>query len=247
LINANCSKVVKVTQTNSKTNIKPAFEEQQNNTKMLDRVVVLDYEACCDAKQTYYEIIEFPSVLVNLQTLQVEDEFQQFVKPTVYPELNEICIKITGITQRDVDGGVKLDETLTRYATWLEKNKLTENGVKVGNWTYVTCGDWDLIKALPTECTRKNLTYPECMREWINIKREFAIEYKGAVYPDDEGKKRFKHKKEMGMAGMLKHLKLELKGHHHSGIDDCRNIAQIVVAMAQDGKTKSFSQPNGRI
>lgn len=37
------------------------------------------------------------------------------------------------------------------------------------------------------------------------------------------------------MAGMLKNLKLELKGRHHSGLDDCRNITQIVKRLIQDG------------
>lgn len=34
---------------------------------------------------------------------------------------------------------------------------------------------------------------------------------------------------------MLTVLKMELQGHHHSGIDDCRNIARIVVRMVEDG------------
>ena len=33
------------------------------------------------------------------------------------------------------------------------------------------------------------------------------------------------------MAGMLKALRLPLVGRHHSGIDDCRNIAAIVHAL----------------
>lgn len=33
--------------------------------------------------------------------------------------------------------------------------------------------------------------------------------------------------KARGMAGMLNYLNLELTGHHHSGIDDCRNTVKI--------------------
>ena len=34
---------------------------------------------------------------------------------------------------------------------------------------------------------------------------------------------------------MLKVLKLKLDGRHHSGIDDSRNIAKIVVCLAKKG------------
>ena len=38
-----------------------------------------------------------------------------------------------------------------------------------------------------------------------------------------------------GMAMMLKVLKLTLDGRHHSGIDDTRNIAKIVISLANKG------------
>jgi len=37
------------------------------------------------------------------------------------------------------------------------------------------------------------------------------------------------------MTDMLAFLGLELKGRHHSGIDDCRNIAQVLIRMLRDG------------
>ena len=37
--------------------------------------------------------------------------------------------------------------------------------------------------------------------------------------------------KPVGMAGMLKTLKIKLEGRHHSGIDDCKNIAKIVLNL----------------
>jgi len=37
------------------------------------------------------------------------------------------------------------------------------------------------------------------------------------------------------MTDMLDALKLGLIGRHHSGIDDTRNIARILVKMMQDG------------
>ena len=43
------------------------------------------------------------------------------------------------------------------------------------------------------------------------------------------------------MVGMLQYLKLKLDGRHHSGIDDTRNIAKIMIKMIKDGhKSDSF-------
>jgi len=42
-------------------------------------------------------------------------------------------------------------------------------------------------------------------------------------------------KKPKGMDGMLNFLNLSLDGKHHSGIDDCKNIAKIFIKMWEDG------------
>jgi len=76
----------------------------------------------------------------------------------------------------------------------------------------VTCGNWDLQKMLPVECGRKGLNYSQALRRWCNIKDLFW------QATQQEGR---------GMAGMLQCLGLRLKGRHHSGIDDSRNIARI--------------------
>jgi hypothetical protein len=43
------------------------------------------------------------------------------------------------------------------------------------------------------------------------------------------------------MTGMLRGLGLTLEGRHHSGIDDCRNIANVVRALAQRGATLALT------
>ena len=42
------------------------------------------------------------------------------------------------------------------------------------------------------------------------------------------------------MAGMLEELKIPLVGHHHSGIDDCRNIAKICHALTLRGEDSTM-------
>lgn len=63
--------------------------------------VVIDFEATHDKEKKPHpqEIIEFPSVLVNSMTGQVEDCFQIYVRPTYNQLLTDFCNKFTGIQQ----------------------------------------------------------------------------------------------------------------------------------------------------
>ena len=45
------------------------------------------------------EIIEFPAVLVNTVTKQIEDEFHSYVRPILNPVLTKFCTSLTGIQQ----------------------------------------------------------------------------------------------------------------------------------------------------
>lgn len=38
------------------------------------------------------------------------------------------------------------------------------------------------------------------------------------------------------MPGMLTHLGLALEGRHHSGLDDCKNIARITKELCRLGR-----------
>ncbi|KAK9123275.1 hypothetical protein Sjap_012877 [Stephania japonica] len=66
--------------------------------------VVIDFEATCDKEKVPHpqEIIEFPSVLVNSMTGQVEDFFQRYVRPAVNQHLSDFCKELTGIQQNQV-------------------------------------------------------------------------------------------------------------------------------------------------
>ena len=68
----------------------------------LDYLCVLDFEATCETREQMQkgdmEIIEFPTVLVNLRTMQREAEFQRFVHTKRFP-VSPYCTEVTGITQ----------------------------------------------------------------------------------------------------------------------------------------------------
>lgn len=66
--------------------------------------VVIDFEATCDKERNLHpqEIIEFPSVLVNSATGQLEAFFQTYVRPAYHQHLTDFCKELTGIQQIQV-------------------------------------------------------------------------------------------------------------------------------------------------
>jgi ERI1 exoribonuclease 3 len=182
-------------------------------------ICVLDFEATCWEEKTKnpYEIIEFPSVLLRFgETGMLERvaEFQAYVKPVINPTLSAFCTQLTGITQSQVDVGVDLATALKNHQKWLAEH------VGSGEVMIYTCGLWDLKTCAPADFAAKGIVAPAIYKRFVNVK--FAFE---AFY----GKKSF------GMENMLTYLKIPLAGRHHSGLDDCRNIASIVEKMVTDG------------
>lgn len=184
-------------------------------------LIILDFEATCDDENAPrpQEVIEFPSVLLSLETLEIVDEFQAFVRPIHNPQLTDFCKNFTSIQQRDVDQADLFTDVLKAHLEWLKSHELDET-----NSIIVTCGDWDLGNMFPSQCPVaippvENL-HP-LYTSWMNIKRLFC--------------KVLNCKKAPGMAGMLRKLNLKLIGLHHRGIDDCRNIAAIAKLLIERG------------
>ena len=183
--------------------------------------LVLDFEATCaesdPTQSAWSEIIEWPCILVDARTLRVVAEFHEYVRPTGRPQLTSFCTKLTGITQPQVDTAEPIDVVAKRFGAWLPATLGTDD---LSGVLPITCGEPDLSAMLPLECTRKGLRVPPVLKRYCNIKRPFK-ELLG-VAPG-------------GMAKMLRTLNLRLEGRHHSGIDDARNIARIVAAIAGRG------------
>ncbi|XWV26574.1 exonuclease [Tupanvirus soda lake] len=184
-------------------------------------VCVLDFEATCDDNVKYFdnEIIEFPSVLLKYDDKNgyvVVSEFQKFCKPLKKSIITNFCNQLTGITQEQVDNGFNFPDVLNDHHKWL----IAETG---GDVIILTCGFWDLGTVMISECKKWNIVPPKTYLRFINIKNDF--------------KKFYKHNKGLGMATMLNILNINLEGRHHSGIDDCRNIAKIWQRMISDGFT----------
>eukprot|EP00472_Partenskyella_glossopodia_P003076 CAMPEP_0197528588 /NCGR_PEP_ID=MMETSP1318-20131121/25636_1 /TAXON_ID=552666 /ORGANISM="Partenskyella glossopodia, Strain RCC365" /LENGTH=480 /DNA_ID=CAMNT_0043083743 /DNA_START=96 /DNA_END=1538 /DNA_ORIENTATION=- len=181
-----------------------------------DYLCVLDFEATCekDVRIETPEIIEFPSVLVDVKEKKIVSHFAKYVKPEVNRKLSEFCTELTGIKQETVDQGVSFPVVVKLHSEWLKDQ------TKGGNFIFVTCGDWDLRSMIKKQCRTSGMKIPSHLRRWGNIKDLYAELYK---------------RKAFGMANMLDELEMKLEGRHHSGIDDCKNIARIAIRMMNDG------------
>ena len=90
-------------------------------TPAFTHAVVLDFEATCDDRgpPRPQEVIEFPSLLLSLATLEVVDSFEAFVRPHHRPRLTDFCRRFTSIAQSDVDGADGFTAVLGRHRDWL--------------------------------------------------------------------------------------------------------------------------------
>lgn len=188
---------------------------------MFTHAIILDFEATCDSKGFAgpQEIIEFPSVLLDLERGVVCDEFTSFVRPVHNPQLSDFCRELTGIQQGEVDAAKPFPEVLAKHTTWLEKHGLNES-----NALFVTCGDWDLKQMWPIQLAAAKIdpqTLPRIYGQWQNIKVLYC--------------QVFDQPRVGSMVKMLRGLQMELQGRHHRGIDDCRNIARIYQALIDKG------------
>ncbi|MDF5733469.1 MAG: exonuclease domain-containing protein [Rhizonema sp. PD38] len=168
--------------------------------------LIIDLEATCSNDKSIpkeeMEIIEIGAVMLNKATWAIEAEFQQFIQPVRHPQLTAFCTELTSIRQEDVADAPKFPEAISFLKEWIDAYP---------NHIFCSWGDYDKNQFIQ-DCEFHNVPYPFDSTH-KNLKKEFS-EYLGVS-------KRF------GMAQALQHLGIELKGTHHRGIDDARNISAI--------------------
>lgn len=196
--------------------------------QLFTHFLVLDFEATCDeGKQMLpQEIIEFPCLMVNAKSLQTESTFHYYVQPRVNRQLTPFCTELTGIIQSMVDDQPHIEEVLEKFDKWLEDNGLLKPENK---FIFVTCGDWDLKTMLPSQLQYFSLNTKPYFNSWINIKKPYNN--LTTQYPS-------------GMMAMLHKLNIPHEGRHHSGIDDCKNIAKILIHLIEKGQ---ILKPTGKL
>jgi len=207
------------------------FAEMKGKPRYL---LVMDFEANCTSEATRdHEIIEFPCVLLDTEG-EAGGEFRTFIKPVLIPKISDFIHQLTGITDQEVASGLTWAEALVAFDAWCG-----EKGLDATNSCIATCGDWDLKTACPrmhSICKTEETQPPRVatlLSRWINVKMSFSRHQE----KNKAGSKRAK-----GMDKMLEEIGLPLIGRHHSGIDDCRNIAAICKwLLEQGGRDEYFS------
>ncbi|XP_011801344.1 PREDICTED: ERI1 exoribonuclease 3 isoform X3 [Colobus angolensis palliatus] len=209
--------------------------------------LVLDFEATCDKPQIHpQEIIEFPILKLNGRTMEIESTFHMYVQPVVHPQLTPFCTELTGIIQAMVDGQPSLQQVLERVDEWMAKEGLLDPNVKS---IFVTCGDWDLKVMLPGQCQYLGLPVADYFKQWINLKKGSSPRAASGAscYQSEEAQRKENTPgvkaysfamgcwPKNGLLDMNKGLSLQHIGRPHSGIDDCKNIANIMKTLAYRG------------
>ncbi|XP_008226429.1 PREDICTED: uncharacterized exonuclease domain-containing protein At3g15140 [Prunus mume] len=186
----------------------------------LDYFLVLDLEG-------KIEILEFPVLMIDANTMDVVDFFHRFVRPSEMSEkrINEyIAGKYGkfGVDRVWHDTAIPFKDVLQQFEAWLIQHQLW--GEKLGGClnraAFVTCGNWDLKTKVPEQCKVSRMKLPSYFMEWINLKDVYLNFYK---------------RRATGMMTMMKELHLPLLGSHHLGFDDSKNIARVVQHMLADG------------
>jgi 3'-5' exoribonuclease 1 len=179
-----------------------------NTTDMTPKrnYLVIDLEATCDngglVPKREMEIIEIGAVLVDAINFEPIAEFQSFVRPVRHPTLTPFCRQLTSITQADVDAAPGFPEVIRALQDFMNNQRPL----------FCSWGKYDRGQfGLDAGYHRVELPFGS---DHLNLKQAFS---------DALGtRKRF------GMAAALRELGIPLTGTHHRGIDDARNIAQIL-------------------
>lgn len=183
-----------------------------------DFLLVIDFEATCeqDMREYQHEIIEFPVIVVNTETMQKVDEFHAYCKPTLNHRLSAFCTQLTGITQSMVDSADPFPVVLENFEEWRKSKQLGSR------YTFsILCdGPWDMSRFLYGQCLLCGLEFPTWANKWINLRKIFANFYEC---------------KRQNLTRMLEFLGLKFKGTLHCGRDDANNIAEIALRLLTDG------------
>uniref|UniRef100_A0A672LSL2 ERI1 exoribonuclease 2 n=1 Tax=Sinocyclocheilus grahami TaxID=75366 RepID=A0A672LSL2_SINGR len=191
-------------------------------------LIIIDFESTCWREKS--SCVEFPAVLLNVSNGEVESEFHSYVQPQEHPVLSAFCTELTGITQGQVESAPPLHICLSRFTRWLQSLQQERGVVFETDSTgpapsghpcaFVTWSDWDLGVCLLYECKRKQLSFPEALKSWIDLRVTYRLFY---------------NRKPKGLRGALLDLGIQFTGREHSGLVDARNTALLAWRMVFDG------------
>lgn len=174
--------------------------------------ILVDLEATCaddgSLARSEMEIIEIGAVAVSADGVV---PFSVFVRPTRHPRLTPFCTALTSITQEDVDAAEDFRGASRRFADFV--STYAEPNDWWGSW-----GDYDRNQ-LGHDVRRHGVPTPVPLPH-RNLKQEFT-ERQGL-------------RKRPGLDDAIHLAGLDFLGSHHRGVDDARNIAQLLPWILGD-------------
>lgn len=241
--------------------IPPRNEEQQQSPvkeqchqtawtcQPYDAFLVLDVEATCLQGTDFHwpnEIIEWPVCLLKwadrepngmVGPLQKVAEFRSFARPTWRPELSSFCVSLTGITQEQVDSAPLFPEVASKFSAFLVHHGLIHpvTGERLLRFCWCTDGPFDIRDFVVKQCFISNIPMPPWIRGDVMDVRKVvsALSRFSKAY---SSKPALPRRRSPNIESQLRFLGLgPFEGRKHSGIDDSRNIARIVIELARRG------------
>lgn len=149
------------------------------------------------------ETIEIGLVVIDLETLEVIDEFQSFVRPQIYPVLTDFCKKLTSIQQVDVDSAGTYAEIGQELGTFI---------ARYPNAAWTSRGDYDARQL------ERDAGFAACPSLLEGLPHFNARKWHAGLH-DNRPK---------SLMQTVESLGLVWQGTYHRGIDDARNIASII-------------------
>jgi inhibitor of KinA sporulation pathway (predicted exonuclease) len=172
----------------------------------------VDLEATCDevdesesprplvVTPDQMETIEIGLVVIDLETLEIVDEFQRFVRPLINPTLTDFCKKLTSIQQADVDGARTYQEAAQELRTFASC---------YANAAWASWGDNDARQL------ERDAGFAGCPSMFEGLPHFNARKWHAGLYDN----------RPIGLKQTVESMGLGWRVTYHRGIDEARHVA----------------------
>jgi len=92
------------------------------------QIVILDTEytswpGCIEngwdtSRGQYREIVQIAAVLVDVDSLTIEDSFNELIRPQINPQLSEYFVSLTGIQQKEIASSPQFETVARSFQDW---------------------------------------------------------------------------------------------------------------------------------
>ncbi|MGA8134220.1 MAG: 3'-5' exonuclease [Pseudomonas gingeri] len=182
-------------------------------------LLCVDLEATCDevpqgaatgtkllVEPDQMETIEIGLVVLDLNSLEVVDEFQSFVRPTINPTLTAFCTTLTSIEQHEVDDASTYREVSEELAAFTSRYPSA---------AWASWGEYDA-----KQLTR-DAAFGNCPVMLDGLTHHNAKKWHWKILGC----------RAMGLKPAAESMGLTWQGTYHRGIDDARNLAQVIKTL----------------